>query len=119
MRYVFADQYAGLFTNDEKLGNQLKVASQKTVDKVWELPMNSAFDKMMNSNIADVCNIGGQGAAGSATAACFLKRFIQKDVAWAHIDMASVCWAESDKPLTPKGATGFGVALLTQLIMDK
>ena len=119
MRYVFADQYAGLFTNDEKLGKALKCASDKTTDKIWELPMNSAFDKMMDSNIADVCNIGGQGAAGSATAACFLKRFIQKDIAWAHIDMASVCWAESNKPLTPKGATGFGVALLTQLIMDK
>ena len=119
MRYVFADQYAGLFTNDEKLGKELKSASSKTADKIWELPMNSEFDKMMNSNIADVCNIGGQGAAGSATAACFLKRFIQPDVAWAHIDMASVCWAESDKPLCPKGATGFGVALLTQMIMDK
>ena len=119
MRYVFADQYAGLFANDEKLAQELKDASDKTNDKIWQLPMNQAFDKMMNSNIADVCNIGGQGAAGSATAACFLKRFIQPDVAWAHIDMASVCWAESDKPLCPKGATGFGVALLTQMIMDK
>ena len=119
MRYVFADQYAGLFCNDETLKEELKNASRQTVDKIWELPMNPAFDKMMDSNIADVCNIGGQGAAGSATAACFLKRFIQKDVAWAHIDMASVCWNDSDKPLAPKGATGFGVALLTQLILDK
>ena len=119
MRYVFADQYAGLFSNDEKLKEKLKNASSQTIDKIWELPMNAAFDKMMDSNIADVCNIGGQGAAGSATAACFLKRFIQKDIAWAHIDMASVCWNDSDKPMAPKGATGFGVALLTQFILDK
>lgn len=118
MRYVFADQYAGLFTNDEALRKTLLTAGDKTQDKLWELPLNPAYEKMLASNIADICNIGGQGAAGSATAAMFLKKFIKEGTAWAHIDMASVCWNDSDKPLAPKGATGFGVALLTQMILE-
>ena len=119
MRYVFADEYAGLFTNNDKLRTLVSNASAKTVDKVWELPLNPAYEKMLKSNIADMANIGGNGAAGSAMAATFLKKFIQKDTPWAHIDMASVYWNDSDKPLAPKGATGFGVALLTQIVLDK
>lgn len=118
MRYVFADEYAGLFTNDDALRTLVLNASAKTVDKVWELPLNPAYEKMLKSNIADMTNIGGNGAAGSAMAATFLKKFIKKDMPWAHIDMASVCWNDADKPLAPKGATGFGVALLTQIILD-
>ena len=119
MRYVFADEYAGLFTNDDRLRTLVSSAGSKTQDKVWELPLNPAYEKMLKSNIADMTNIGGNGAAGSAMAATFLKKFIKKDTPWAHIDMASVCWNDADKPLAPKGATGFGVALLTQIVLDK
>ncbi len=119
MSYIFADQYAGIFSNDDDMAQKLLSAADKVPDKIWRLPLNEAYGKMMKSNIADLCNIGGKGAAGSATAAMFIKEFVKPDTPWTHIDMASVCWSDADKPCIPKGATGFGVALLTQYILDK
>lgn len=115
MKMVFADQYAGLFVNDSDLKQKLMEASSLTNDALWELPLHPAYDKMLASPIADTSNIAN-GGAGSATAAMFLKKFIEKDMPWAHIDMASVGWAESEKELSTKGATGYGVALLTRFL---
>ncbi len=118
MRYVFADQYAGLFSNDDKLADALQKASDETQDKIWRLPLNAAYGEMLKSSVADICNIGGNGAAGSATAAMFIQNFIKDGTPWAHLDIASVGWNEKDKLCAPKGASGFGVALLTQLVLE-
>jgi len=72
---------------------------------------------MLKSDIADMRNSVGR-AAGSITAAQFLKRFVKEDVKWAHLDIASMAWTTSDLPTSPKGATGFGVRLLNKLISE-
>jgi len=84
---------------------------------VWRLPQGEVFDKMLKSDIADMKNISGGRGAGSITAAQFLGRFVGK-TPWAHLDIAGVTWTKSDKPLSPKGATAFGVRLLNRLVAD-
>ena len=78
--------------------------------------MGEAYDKEINSDIADMKNVGGR-EGGSITAAQFLKRFVD-GVAWAHLDIAGMAWAKKDKPVCPKGATAFGVRLLDRLVAD-
>ena len=85
---------------------------------IRDRPLHDHYDKMINSDIADVKNSVNRGSAGSITAAHFLQRFV-KDTAWAHLDIAGVAWTESEYPTTPKGATGFGVRLLNRFIADQ
>jgi leucyl aminopeptidase len=79
------------------------------------MPIDEEFDKMMDSSIADMKNTGGR-AAGSSTAACFLQRFVDKNRSWAHIDIAGMDACDGKKVLYPKGASGFGVMLLNELV---
>ena len=78
--------------------------------------MGPDYDRMIDSSIADMKNIGGRGA-GSITAAQFLKRFVG-NIPWVHIDIAGTAWCYKDKPTTPKGASGFGVRLLDRLAFE-
>ncbi len=103
-------EYAGFFTDDETVAGRLGECGAATGDKVWRMPLDKAYDKLIDTPTADVKNIGGKWA-GSITAAQFLKRFTN-DVPWAHIDVAGVVWSEKDGDLYEKGATGFGVRLL-------
>ncbi len=114
---ALAHEYAGLFSNDDVLSDQLTKAGTAVDEALWRLPMGDAFDKMINSPIADMKNTGERGA-GSITAAQFLQRFIKKGVAWAHLDIAGTAWQGKDKPLSPKGATAFGVRLLDRFVFD-
>ena len=107
---------AGLFSNNDKLAQSLFEAGKNTREHVWRLPLNSYFDSLIDSDIADVKNVGRNGA-GSITAAQFLQRFVQKDCAWAHIDIAGVNWLDTDFKLSPKGATGYGIRLLNDFLM--
>lgn len=109
---ALGDLTAGLFSNNDKLADALYAASKEANEPIWRFPMNEEYDKDMNSPIADMRNIGSGRGAGSITAAQFLQRFIQKDVAWAHIDIAGVTASKNGKELAPKGATGFGVHLM-------
>ncbi len=111
-------EYAGLFSNNDKLANNLMAASNIVDEKIWRLPIGEVYDRMLDSPIADMQNISLDKGAGSITAAQFLHRFIENDVAWAHLDIAGVAWAEKDKDCCPKGASGFGVRLLNQLLID-
>jgi leucyl aminopeptidase len=79
--------------------------------------LSKAYDKMIDSPIADMKNIGGKGA-GSITAAQFLGRFIKDGVKWAHLDIAGTVWADKPGPVWDKGATGFGVRLLDRFVAD-
>lgn len=108
---------AGLFSNDDKLAEQLFKTGEKTGEEVWRLPLGDVYDKQINSDIADMQNIGKDREAGSITAAQFLKRFVN-DTTWAHLDIAGTAWSKKDTDITPKGGTGYGVRLLNQLITD-
>jgi leucyl aminopeptidase len=109
-------EYAGLFSNDETLCKNLIAAGEATGEKVWRMPLAEPYDKMIDSDIADVKNIGGRDA-GSITAAQFLQRFTN-DVPWAHLDIAGMAWSSKDADTVPKGGTGYGVRLLDRLVQD-
>jgi len=111
------EEYAGLFSNNDDLSKKLSVSGDKVNEKVWRLPLHKNYDKLMNSNIADMQNINYSGGAGSITAAQFLQRFIEK-TPWAHLDIAGMAFSKKAANLNPGGATGFGVRLLNQLIED-
>jgi len=111
------NEYAGLFSNSDELADKLTAAGKASGDPLWRFPLSKAYDKMIDSPIADMKNIGGKGA-GSITAAQFLGRFIKDGVKWAHLDIAGMVWADKPGPVWDKGATGFGVRLLDRFIAD-
>jgi leucyl aminopeptidase len=112
-----AHEYAGLFSNDDDLAAKLDAAGKKVGDPLWRFPLGAAYDKMIDSPIADMKNVGARGG-GSITAAQFLQRYIKKDVKWAHLDIAGMAWSDKDTDVWAKGATGFGVRLLDRLVRD-
>ena len=111
-------EYAGLFSNDDKLSKQLHDAGEKVQEKVWRMPLHKNYDKLMNSKNADVQNINYVGGAGSTTAAQFLQRFILNKTPWAHLDIAGMAFSKYGGALNSGGATGFGVRLLNQLVEE-
>ena len=111
-------EYAGLFSNDDKLCNQLIHSGEKTQEKVWRMPLNENFDKLIDSKNADMQNINYVGGAGSTTAAQFLQRFILNKTPWAHLDIAGMAFSKYGGALNSGGATGYGVRLLNQLVED-
>ena len=111
-------EHAGVFSNDDKLTDNLVQAGRETGERVWRLPLDPAYDKMIRSKIADVKNIGGANS-GSITAAQFLNRFIDDGMAWAHLDIAGVAWQDGEqRPMIPSWGTGWGVHLLNRLVKD-
>jgi leucyl aminopeptidase len=110
-------EYAGLFASDDRLAQRLTAAGEAVGEKLWRMPMGDAYDQQLKSTIADVQNIGSNGAAGSITAAQFLKRFTN-DVPWAHLDIAGVAWTQKDRPVAGRGATGFGVRLMDRIVSE-
>ena len=111
-------EYAGLFSNDDKLSNQLIDAGENVEEKVWRMPLNKNFDKLIDSKNADMQNINYVGGAGSTTAAQFLQRFILNKTPWAHLDIAGMAFSKYGGALNSGGATGYGVRLLNKLIED-
>jgi leucyl aminopeptidase len=110
-------EHAGLFSNDDELAERLTAAGKKVGEPLWRMPLGEAYDKIIDSDAADVKNVGNR-SAGSITAAQFLQRFIKDDTPWAHLDIAGVTWSTKAKPTVPKGGTGFGVRLLNRLVKD-
>ncbi|MDD4964831.1 MAG: leucyl aminopeptidase [Gallionella sp.] len=103
----------GLFSNQDDLAQELLAAGQYTQDRAWQMPLWEEYQPLLDSNFADMQNIGGR-AGGSITAACFLSRFT-KEYRWAHLDIAGTAW----KSGKDKGATGRPVPLLTQYLMQQ
>src|SRR5699024_4740339 len=97
---------SGLFTNNERLKNELLEAAREANDPAWPLPINDTYQEQLKSTFTDIANIGTPGA-GAITAACFLARFTEK-YAWAHLDIAGTAWNSGAN----KGATGRPVPLL-------
>lgn len=110
-------EYAAMFSNDEFLASKLMDAGAAEDEKLWRMPLDKAYDKDIDSDIADVKNIGEGRTAGAIAAAMFLQRFVN-DVPWAHVDMAGNEIADKAKPTVPKGAWGFGVRFLNRLVAD-
>ncbi len=112
-------EYCGTFVNDNDLWTQMEQASKNTGEKLWRMPLDEVFKKDMVSSVADLQNLGKSGRNGGAcTAAGFLEHFIEKDIPWAHMDIAGTAWRKSDQPTVPKYGSGFGVRILNQLIAD-
>jgi len=111
-------EYAGLFSNDDKLSKQLLEAGEKVEEKLWRMPLHKNFDKLIDSKNADMQNINYVGGAGSTTAAQFLQRFILNKTPWAHLDIAGMAFSKYGGALNSGGATSYGVRLLNQLIED-
>jgi leucyl aminopeptidase len=114
---ALGEEYAGLFSNNDELSDKIFKSGEKVNEKVWRLPLHKNYDKLMDSQIADIQNINYSGGAGSITAAQFLQRFVEK-TPWAHLDIAGMAFSKKAENLNPGGATGFGVRLLNQLIEE-
>jgi leucyl aminopeptidase len=109
--------FAGLFSNDDKLADQLIAAAKTTGEKVWRMPLDKSYDKLMDSKNADVKNMGGRWG-GACTAAAFLNRFIKKDVPWAHLDIAGTAMDAPKNEINTSWGSGWGVQLLDRFIAD-
>ncbi|MBJ7537971.1 leucyl aminopeptidase [Marinomonas transparens] len=104
---------SGMYANNDALATELKAASQVAADKIWQMPLDEEYQQQLDSNFADIANIGGP-EAGSVTAACFLSRFTES-YPWAHLDIAGTAWTGG----AAKGASGRPVALLTRYLLAK
>ena len=110
-------EWAGLFSNSDELASELTKAADESGDKLWRMPLAESFDRLIDSPIADMKNVGPR-EGGSITAAQFIQRFIESGVRWAHIDMAGKAWSDKAAATYDKGATGYGVRLLDQYVAD-
>ena len=109
-------EHAGLFSNNDELAGRLLQAGAETGEKVWRMPLAGEYDRLIDSDIADVKNIGGRNA-GSITAAQFLQRFVN-DVPWAHIDVAGTAMDSNRNAINQSWGSGWGVRLLNRLVAD-
>jgi leucyl aminopeptidase len=114
---TLAHEFAGLFSNDDELAAQLQHIGEDCGDRLWRMPLAEPFDRMIDSPIADMKNVGPR-EGGSITAAQFIQRFVENGVKWAHIDMAGMAWSDKAGTTYEKGATGFGVRLLDEYVSD-
>ena len=117
MIIALGTEHGGLFANDDTLADQLLAAGKETGDALWRFPLSAAYDKLIDSPIADMKNIGPKGA-GSITAAQFIQRFVKPGTPWAHCDIAGMVWADKPGQTWGKGATGYGVRLMDRLIAN-
>jgi len=115
---ALGNDVAGFWSNNDDLANDLKAASAQSGEELWQMPLQKSYKEGLKSHIADMKNTGPR-AGGSITAALFLEEFFDKEIKWAHIDIAGTCWTDKNKGINPSGATGFGVKTLVQWIKNK
>ncbi|MEE1565782.1 MAG: leucyl aminopeptidase, partial [Acidimicrobiales bacterium] len=106
---------AGLMGHNDAFLSQVEAASDRTGERVWRLPLPADYRKMLDSTVADMKNIGGQ-YGGALTAGLVLAEFVADGIPWAHIDIAGPSASDADEEERTKGATGFGVRLLVDLV---
>jgi leucyl aminopeptidase len=117
MIIALGNEHGGMFANDDTLAAQLSAAGKASGDKLWRMPLGPNYDKLIDSPIADIKNVGPR-EAGSITAAQFIQRFIKDGTPWAHLDIAGMVWSNKPGHTWEKGATGYGVRLLDQFVRD-
>jgi leucyl aminopeptidase len=110
-------EYAGLFSNNEELAERLIKSGTVTGERVWRMPLGPEYDKMIDSQFADVRNTGGSRNGGSITAAQFLQRFVD-DTPWAHLDIAGTAMGAPKTDINQSWGSGYGVRLLERLVAD-
>jgi len=115
MLIALGSEHAGVFANDDKLAENLLAAGRSSGDKLWRFPLSPEYDKLIDSPIADMKNVGPR-YAGSITAAQFIQRYVEPGVAWAHCDIAGMVWADKPGATWDKGATGYGVRLMDAFV---
>lgn len=108
----------GVFSNNDALCNAFLAAAKAEGEGAWRMPMGDGYDAKLKSRVADIVNSCGRDG-GSITAAHFLRRFVQDDMPWIHLDIAGTALLKTDSTLAPKGATGWGVMALNRLIRDR
>ena len=111
---ALGDKIAGLMTNDENFGDEVEAASKRAGEQMWPLPLPQQYRKLIDSEIADMKNIGSGGYGGALTAGLFLQEFVN-DVPWVHLDIAGPARANADDGYARRGGTGFGVRTLLEL----
>ncbi len=117
MIIALGNEHGGMFSNSDSLAEKLLNAGKSAGDPLWRMPLGAAYDKLIDSPIADIKNVGPR-EAGSITAAQFLQRFVDEGVQWAHLDIAGMVWAAKPGAVWDKGATGYGVRLLDRFIAE-
>lgn len=111
--------HAGLFSNDDAMADHIFDTGKRVGEKVWKMPMSKNYDSLIDSKVADMKNISTDKHGGdSITAAHFLKRFVNEETKWAHLDIAGVAWNNSTSTFSSSGASGFGVRLLTEFVSE-
>ncbi len=113
---ALGSENCGLFSNNDELAERIMAAGKAVGEHAWRMPLGDGYDKQLNTDVADMKNIGGR-EAGSITAAQFLQRFVN-DIPWAHLDIAGVTWTKKNAATVPKGGTGFGVQMLNKLVEE-
>ena len=116
MMIALGHEYCGTFVNDDTLWKQMEKSSASSGEKLWRMPLDEVWHKEVESDIADIQNLGKSRYAGSCTAAAFLGHFIEDGTKWAHMDIAGTAWRKSDQPTIPKFGSGFGVRILNDLV---
>jgi len=117
MMVALGQEHGGVFSNDDTLAEGLLAAGRTSGDKLWRFPLAPAYDRLIDSPIADMKNVGPRWG-GSITAAQFLQRYIDEGVNWAHCDIAGMVWADKPGATWDKGATGYGARLIDQFVRD-
>jgi leucyl aminopeptidase len=112
------DEYAGLFARDEGLGAALIAAGKSSGEEIWRMPLHKNYIEDMKSDIADIKNVVEGGGPGAGLGATFIGYFVDPATPWAHLDIAGVNWADRADPLTPKGASGWGVRILDEFVRN-
>ncbi|MGO9697967.1 MAG: leucyl aminopeptidase, partial [Xanthobacteraceae bacterium] len=113
---ALGQEYAGMFSNDDKLAERLTKAGEATGERVWRMPLGSEYDKMIDSKFADMKNTGGR-YGGSITAAQFLQRFVNK-TPWVHLDIAGTALGSPQTDINKSWSSGWGVRVLNRLVED-
>ena len=115
---ALGNDVAGFWTNNNMMAKDLKIASSQAGEELWQMHLQKSYKDGLKSHIADMKNTGPR-AGGSITAALFLEEFFDKNIKWAHIDIAGTCWTDKNKGIHPSGATGYGVKTLVQWVKNK
>lgn len=113
---ALGSEAAAMMGNDERLMERLKRIGEETYERVWPMPLFDEYSEYLKSDFADIKNSGGR-TGSLVTAAYFLKEFVG-DTPWVHLDIAGTAWAEKDRPYKTKGATAFGLRLLSNLLRE-
>jgi len=115
---ALGQEAAGLFSNDDELTNRIRAAGDKSGDRVWPLPIWDEYKDHVKGTVSDLKNMGKERHAGSIAGAVFLEHFVGENIPWAHLDIAAVSFIREDRPLSARGATGFGVRLTLELLRN-